>query len=163
MPTATRGAASVLISATADDVYRLVTDVTSIGDRSPECHRAEWLDGATTAAPGARFRGHNKVGWVRWSTTCVVTVADPPHEFGFVVVSGKGREETRWSYVIEPVHGAVRLSESYEFVWCPVAARIAELPFPRDRQLRRGLAVTLDRIKAAAEKPRTATTADVGS
>jgi len=164
MPTATHGSASVLIAASADEVYRRVTDVTTIGERSPECYAAKWLDGATEAVKGARFKGYNKLGPIRWSTVCIVTEADAPHAFGFVVVSGKGREETRWRYLIEPAGdtndtgdtgntgNTVRLTESYEFLWCPAAARVLELPFPRDRQLRRGLQTTLQRVKSAVEQ-----------
>lgn len=162
MPTATTGTASVLVTAPAEEVYRLVADVTAIGDRSPECYRTEWLEGATEATPGARFKGWNKLGPLRWTTVCRVTVADPGREFTFHVVSPDGREQTRWSYLVEPAEGGVRVTESYEFLWCPLAARIAELPFPRDAQLRRGMQRTLAALKAAAEgtrsvtKPRTA-------
>jgi Polyketide cyclase / dehydrase and lipid transport len=153
VPTATRGEASIEIAASAGRVYDLVADVTRIGARSPECYRVEWLDGVTAAAVDARFRGHNRIGPIKWSTVCTVTKADAGREFAFSVVSGGGREETRWRYVIEELGPeATRLVESYDFQWCPVLARIAEIPFPRDRQLRRGLVQTLARIKAEAEQ-----------
>jgi hypothetical protein len=150
--TATRGEAFVDISATAGLVYAIVADVTRMGERSPECYRCEWLDGATQPAVGARFKGFNRLGLLRWSTTCRVDRADPAKEFAFTVLSGKGREETRWRYVLEDLGETTRLTESYEFLWCPALARVAEIPFPRDKQLRRGLARTLDRVKAAAEQ-----------
>lgn len=153
MPTATKGEASVEIEAPAGRVYDLVADVTRIGERSPECYRVEWLDGATAASVGARFRGHNRIGPIKWSTVCTVTKADAGREFAFSVLSGHGREETRWRYVLEEIDPSrTRLTESYDFRWCPVLARIAEIPFPRDRQLRRGLAQTLARIKAETER-----------
>jgi len=43
------------------------------------------------------------------------------------------------------------LTESFEFLWCPVANRIAELPIPRGSQVSRGIRQTLRNIKAAAE------------
>ena len=151
MTTATRGTASVDIDAPPDVVYGIVTDIPRMGTRSPECYRAEWLDAATSAAVGAQFRGYNRLGLIRWSTTCRVDVATPGVEFAFTVLSGKGREETRWRYVLDDLGGATRLTESYEFLWCPALARVAEIPFPRDKQLDRGLRQTLDRIKATAE------------
>jgi len=154
MTTATRGQASVDIAASVDAVYDVLSDVTRMGERSPECYRCEWLDGATAAAPGARFRGYNRLGVVRWATTCTVTTADRGREFAFTVMSRHGREETQWRYIIAEVDGLTRLTESYEFLWCPVAARIAEIPFPRDKQLRRGLQQTLAHIKATAEAAR---------
>ena len=154
MTTATAGRASIDIAADADKVYDVLADVTSMGERSPECYRCEWLDGATAAVAGARFRGYNRVGVLRWTTTCTVTTAERGREFAFTVMSRHGREETRWRYVIESADGITRLTESYEFVWCPLAARIVEIPFPRDRQLRRGIRQTLAAIKTAAEAMR---------
>jgi hypothetical protein len=151
MTTATTGQASVDIAASRDRVYDVLSDVTRMGERSPECYRCEWLDDATVPVPGARFRGHNRLGVLRWTTTCTVTKAERGREFAFTVMSRHGREETQWRYLIDGDDGLVRLTESYEFLWCPLAARIAEIPFPRDKQLRRGLRQTLAKIKAAAE------------
>lgn len=153
MPTATRGTTTIEIAAAPTLVYELVTDVNHMGQRSPECYHAEWLDG-THAAPGGRFRGRNRIGPIKWTTTCTVTTADPGREFAFSVIDGNGREQTRWCYLIEEVLDGCRLTESYEFVWCPLVARAAELPFPRDRQLRRGLRHTLEAIKIEAEARR---------
>src|SRR5690349_9848256 len=110
MPTATSGTASIEIAAPPAVVYDLVADVTRIGERSPETYRAEWLDGATGAVPGARFRGGNRIGPIRWTTTCVVTVAEPASEFAFTVLSGKGREETTWRYRIEATDTGCRVT-----------------------------------------------------
>src|SRR5436309_1712135 len=52
VPTATRGEASIDIAAPPERVYDVVTDVTRMGERSPECYRCEWLDGATQAVVG---------------------------------------------------------------------------------------------------------------
>ena len=123
-----------------------------MGDWSPECYRCEWLDGATTAVEGARFRGHNRLGKVRWHTDAIVTVADPGREFAFTTLHKEGREETLWRYELRQVGAGTEVIESYRFLWCPIANRIAELPIPRDKQLRRGIQETLHRIKTAAEQ-----------
>lgn len=151
MPTATHGSHSVEIAAPPERVYAIVADITSMGERSPECCRCEWLDGAAGAVVGARFRGYNRIGPLRWSTTCVITTADVGRELAFDVMSGHGRLETQWRYALEPAGSITRLTESYQFVWCPALARVAEIPFPRDRQLRRGLVETLDHVKRLAE------------
>ncbi len=70
-----------------EQVWALVSDVTRIGEYSPETFEAEWTHGATGPAVGARFRGHvrrNGVGPVYWSP-CVVTVCDPFEEFAFSI------------------------------------------------------------------------------
>lgn len=151
MPTATHGRASLEIAAPPAVVYELVTDVTRIGERSPECYHAQWLDSATSATVGARFRGSNRIGPIKWTTTCTVTTAEPGREFAFSVIGSNGREQTRWRYTIEATDTGCRITESYQFIWCPLLARAAELPFPRDRQLRRGIRRTLQAIKQAAE------------
>ena len=151
MPTATQGQASISIAAAPDLVYDLIADVTRIGDRSPECYRAEWLDVVTSATVGARFRGHNRIGPIRWATTCIVTKADRGREFAFTVVNPEDREETFWRYVLTDDGDGTTVTESYQFLWCPWLARVAELPFPRDRQLRRGIRQTLAVLKVDAE------------
>ena len=77
MPTATTGEARIEINAAPLTVYELVSDITRMGEWSPECYRCEWLDGAITAAPGARLGGHNLLGKIRWHTDAIITVADP--------------------------------------------------------------------------------------
>ncbi len=147
MTTATTGQARIEIDASPQRVYELVSDITRMGEWSPECYRCEWLDGATTATVGARFRGHNRLGRVRWSTDAVVTVAHPAHEFAFTTLHKNGREETQWTYRFDQIATGTQVTESYEFMWCPITNRIAELPIPRDRQLRRGIIETLTRIR----------------
>ncbi|AGZ49959.1 SRPBCC family protein [Mycobacterium kansasii] len=153
MPTARRGQESIDISAPPDLVYDLVADVTRMGDWSPECYRCEWLDGVSTAAPGARFRGYNRLGLMRWERTAVVGTAERGREFSFTTVNdGAGREETRWRYTMEPTpSGGTLLTESFEFLWCSMVNRLAEAAIPRGRQMDRGIQETLRRIKKAAE------------
>ena len=154
MPTATTGEARIEINAAPLTVYELVSDITRMGEWSPECYRCEWLDGAITAAPGARFGGHNLLGKIRWHTDAIITVADPGREFAFTTLHRDGREETLWRYQFSQLDTGTEVIESYRFLWCPIANRIAELPIPRDKQLRRGIHETLHRIKTAAEQVR---------
>jgi hypothetical protein len=152
MPTATRGEASIHMAASPEEAYDLIADITRIGERSPECYRAEWVGDVESAVVGAKFRGHNGIGLIKWATTCHVTSAERGREFAFTVVNRHGREETRWRYEISTDVDGCTVTESYQFLWCPFAARIAEIPFPRDRQLRRGIRVTLAKLKTAAER-----------
>ena len=48
------------MAAPPEKIWDLVSDVTKIGRYSPETFEAEWLDGATGPAVGAKFRGHVK-------------------------------------------------------------------------------------------------------
>lgn len=72
----------------------------------PETFEAEWLDGATGPALGAKFRGHvkrNEIGPVYW-TTCRVTACEPGREFGFEVLVGD-RAVNNWLYRLAPSKG----------------------------------------------------------
>jgi uncharacterized protein YndB with AHSA1/START domain len=106
-----KGSVTVHIAVPPGRVWDLVSDVTRIGEYSPETFEAEWLDGATGPRAGARFRGHvrrNGIGPVYW-TTCTVTAAEPGREFAFAVGGpggdrgirgldpGNGRHGTRGS------------------------------------------------------------------
>jgi uncharacterized protein YndB with AHSA1/START domain len=57
------------ISAPAELVWALVTDLPRMGEWSPENLGGEWVKGATEAAVGARFKGRNKNGNKAWSTS----------------------------------------------------------------------------------------------
>ena len=152
MPTARGGHSSIDIAAPPDLVYDLVADVPRMGEWSPECCRCEWLDGATAAAPGARFRGYNRRGRLRWERTAVVGTADRGREFSFTTVNDRAvREETRWRYTMEPSPSGTLLSESFQFLWCSVPSRLVEALLPRGRQVTRGIEETLRRIRRAAE------------
>ena len=143
---------TIVVDAAPEALYDLVAELTRMGEWSPECHRCEWLDGAAAAAPGVRFRGYNRLGRMRWERTAVVNTADRGREFGFTTVNDSaGREETRWRYTMEPSRSGTLLTESFEFLWCSVANRLAEALVPRGRQVNRGIEETLRRIKRAAE------------
>src|SRR5260370_38408372 len=76
-----------VISTSPERVYALVSDLPRMGEWSPECERAEWTDGTTVAAEGARFIGHNRGGplkAIRWSRRGRVLAADPGRESAFV-------------------------------------------------------------------------------
>jgi uncharacterized protein YndB with AHSA1/START domain len=67
-------------------MWDLVTDVSRIGDWSPECTGAAWLDGGRPEC-GARFEGHNEFsGGFSSTVTCVVTEAQRPAVFEWVVL-----------------------------------------------------------------------------
>ena len=83
------GSVTVHIDAAPDAVWRVVSDVTRVGEFSPETFEAEWLDGATGPAVGARFRGHVKRtgrGPTYW-TVCDIVACEPERELAFAIVN----------------------------------------------------------------------------
>ena len=152
MPTPKYGQATIEIAAPGSDVYDVIADVTTMGERSPECYRCEWVGEIHEPIVGARFQGHNRMGPIRWTTTCEIVTADRGREFAFTVIHDKNdRESTRWRYRLEEVNGGTLLTESFEFVWCPLTSRIGELFLPRGRVLRQGVNEAVQRVKAVAE------------
>ena len=145
------------IAAAPEDVYRLVSDITRMGEWSPECVKAVWAKGATGPAVGARFRAWNRGGrGPAWSNTPKVVVADPGREFAFNR-KGPGIGSYTWRYLMEPAGDGTRLTESFtaERPLGGVMTWITEKwtgSSDRDEDLQRGMATTLDRIKAAAEQ-----------
>jgi uncharacterized protein YndB with AHSA1/START domain len=147
---------SIDIDAPPDEVYVLVSDITRMGEWSPECRRCTWAKGASGPAVGARFRARNKgPRGPSWFNTPKVTTASQGREFAFNR-SGPGIGSYTWRYVMTPTPSGTTLTESYD----------AERPLPalmswltekwvgsddRDADLRRGMETTLQRIKAAAE------------
>lgn len=156
MKKGTRSEASVHIDAAAQAVYDLITDVTRMGEWSPECVGAEWVDGATGPQVGARFRGRNRRGPGRWSTTPRVVVADRGREFAFVAPGLMGRDTTKWTYRFDPEGSGVSVVESFEMLRDqPAFYRVAQRLFlgVKDRQadLEQNMRHTLEVLKRVAE------------
>ncbi|HZR12622.1 MAG TPA: SRPBCC family protein [Acidimicrobiia bacterium] len=149
------GSVTVHMSVPPENVWDLVSDVTKIGRYSPETFEAEWLDGATGPAVGARFRGHVKRNqkWPVYWTTCTVVTCDPPREFAFGVGPGDKPLNT-WRYRMQPAGDGTDVTESFELrdVW-PMRIYWALLGWARGRTNRNGMRTTLERIKAEVESP----------
>jgi uncharacterized protein YndB with AHSA1/START domain len=144
---------TVTIAAPAEELYDLVTDVANMGRLSPECTGGSWLDGATGPAAGARFKGTNKRGFVRWSTRCTVVAAERGREFTFETPDSGAR----WSYRFEPDGDVTHVTEAREmYMERPrLASFFATLLLggtdSHDREMNAGLRATLERLKALAE------------
>lgn len=153
------GLSRIIIDAPPELVWALISDVTRMGEWSPETIWCRWLDGTDSPRVGARFRGRNQVGgFMRWSTTARVTGCEPGREFAFTIEL-RGRELTRWRYALAPEGAGTEVTESYEIVHIPLRARGYRALVDRDAALLRGMDETLRRLKAAAESARSGTTA----
>ena len=142
------------MEAPVDQVWDLVSDVTRVGEFSPETFEGEWLAGATGPQEGARFRGHvkrNGRGPVYW-TTCKITACDPGREFTFAVLGPGGTTVNTWTYRLASSAGGTDVTESFELPSAPLT-RLYWLifGFARGRSNADGMRVTLEKMKAAVE------------
>jgi hypothetical protein len=143
------------MTAPAEQVWELVSDVTNTGRFSPETFEAEWLDGSGPAV-GARFRGHVRRNgwWPAYWTRCVVTVCDPGHEFAFAVEGRAGKALNTWGYHFEPSGDGIDVTESFELTRTPFLRLYWSIAgWARGRTNVNDMRTTLERIKAAVEAP----------
>lgn len=146
-------AVTVHMKAPAREIWDLVSDVTRIGRYSPETFEAEWLDGATGPAVGAKFRGHvkrNGIGPIYW-TTCTVLACDPGREFAFGVGPSQSPLNV-WRYRLVESGDGTDVTESFELApraWLRLYWTL--LGWARGRTNHNGMRTTLERIKAEVE------------
>ena len=86
-------AASRDIAAPAEDVWALVSDLPRMGQWSPENKGGKWVKGATGPELGAVFKGSNKNGIRRWSTTVIVVACERGK---LLEVCGDLGDHSRW-------------------------------------------------------------------
>jgi hypothetical protein len=141
------------VAADPATVWGLVSDVTRMGQWSPETTSCRWLRGATGPAVGARFVGTNRHGVRRWSTRCTVTAAEPGRRFAFDV-DFAGVAISKWAYELcEDPDGCV-VTESWTDLR-PLWMRVSSVPVmgvaDRAAHNRRGMRATLAALREAAE------------
>ena len=147
------GHVAVVVDASPASVWQVISDVTRTGEWSHECREACWLDGAVAAAPGVRFRGRNRQGWVRWGRKCEIITVDEPREIAWRTVSTLlYPDSTVWRLRLEPLDQGTRIVQEFEVVRAPKVLDYlyaAVLPAHRDRNEQ--LTADLERIGAVAE------------
>ncbi len=147
------GSVTLHMDATPAAVWDLVSDVTKIGRYSPETFEAEWLDGVTGPAVGARFRGHvkrNGKGPTYW-TTCWVLACEPEREFTFGVGSAD-KPLNVWSYALAPAGDGTEVTESFRLADTTLLRLYwTLLGWTRGKTNQKGMQATLERIKAEVE------------
>lgn len=145
---------SVVVDASPEAVYDLVSDVTRTGEWSPECKGCRWDEGASGQV-GDMFTGRNVSGDDTWETRCKVIAADRGREFGWSV----GDEFANWRYTMAPEGAGTRLTEAWEFL--PNGIRLFHEMFGADAEARiagridvvhRAIGETLDALKQIAER-----------
>jgi uncharacterized protein YndB with AHSA1/START domain len=140
------------IAAPAETVWAMVSDVTRMGEWSPENESCTWLGAATGPQPGAKFRGSNRIGKKSWKTLSTVVDAEPGRRFSFRVSAGPF-SVAEWGFTFEPTAGGCRVTETWKDergrFFKPISGVATGVP-DRAAHNRAGMEQTLERLAAAA-------------
>jgi uncharacterized protein YndB with AHSA1/START domain len=141
------------IAASPQEVYAAITDITRMGEWSPETYAAEWNDGVDGPALGATFTGHNRNGDVEWSTAATIVDLAADERF-FFDCDMNGFVFSKWGYTIEPTDTGCTVTE-YSSNLIPEELREASSGISgvedRGAHNRSTMVTTLDRLAAALE------------
>ena len=148
------------VEAAPATVWKLVSDIDVPARFSSEFQGAEWLDGATGPALGARFRGRNQHEAVgEWETTSTIVEYEPDRSFAWAVMDPANPSAT-WRYELEPEGDGTRLRFRARMGPGPsgLTAVIEQMPDKEARIIENRLRhhagnmrATLEGIKALAE------------
>jgi uncharacterized protein YndB with AHSA1/START domain len=141
------------IDVPAEQVWAMVSDVTRMGEWSPESEGARWRAGATGPQPGAKFQGSNHNGNKKWKTQGTIVEAEPGRKVSFRITAA-GFKVAQWTYEFESTATGCRVTET----WTDQRGHIAKaLGKPvsgvQDRASHNHSTMeqTLERLKQAAE------------
>ena len=148
-----KGEVSVHIDAPPAEVWDLVSDVTRIGEFSPETFEARWTRGSTGPEVGATFKGHvkrNGVGPTYWSA-CKVTKCEPERLFEFSVGT-KDITVNNWGYRLAPSGTGTDVTEYFRMqAGIPTRIYWTLFGWARGKTNEKGMRTTLERMKKVLE------------
>jgi hypothetical protein len=157
----------ITIGVPIDTVFARVSDVTAMGQWSPENTGATIL-GEIDGIPcvGMVFDGHNKRGRLKWTTRCEVTSAQQNASFAFKVRAIRFRRRhpfikmpipTEWSYSFRALdEKSTVVSETWTVgpgpaLFLRIATRYAADGITPAEMQRRNLRITLQNLKIRLE------------
>lgn len=141
------------IAASPAAVFAAITDITRMGEWSPETHTAEWNEGFDAAAVGARYTGHNRNGDKTWSIEAEIVELVENERF-FFDCNSRGFVFSKWGYSIEPTDAGSRVTEYWQDLRPEAALEVSKsVSGVEDRVThnRAGMEATLERVAAALE------------
>ena len=145
---------SIVIEATPEALYDLVSDITRTGEWSPVCTACWWDDADEAGRVGAWFTGQNELPERTWQTRSQIAAAERGREFAWIV----GGSFARWGFTFDHAGSATKLTESWAFLPSGIAMfqekygdRAAAEIDERTRQAHDGIPRTLATIKRIAE------------
>ena len=149
----------IVIDAPPDRVWPVATDLTRMGEWSPENKGGQWVDGQGPE-PGATFRGRNQHPAVgEWETMSTITEFEPPRRMAWAVMDPSNPSSTWW-FELEPEGDGTRLRQHVTIGPGPngLTSAVQRMPDKETRIVERRLeehranmTATLEGIKATVE------------
>jgi len=143
---------SIEISATPAQVWTVISDLTRMGEWSPQCKKMIIIGKPVKA--GTRTLNINRRGPLVWPTNSKVVTFEPEKELAFKVVENR----TVWSYKLTPTDGGTLLTESRTAAGgqtTKLSSVLVDKVFGGndsfETELAAGIRETLGKIKRAAE------------
>ena len=147
---------SHVIAAPADLLYAMVSDLSRMGEWSPENVGGEWRHGSGPTV-GGRFKGRNQRGSRQWTTNVEVTAAEPGRLFEFVVhLVWPLTYLATWGYRFEPRSDSTLVTQYHQdhrpnwWVWLG-SKRFLRIEDP-DTHYIAGMEATLDAMATAVRR-----------
>ena len=143
--------AEIEIDAPVSKVWKLVSDPTNMPKWSPQCRIMKALG---PVRPGTRTVNLNRRGPLFWPTTSVITDVIPERRFAFRIPLNT----TVWAYELEPTATGTRLTETRlaENGVTLLSSTMTKAALggmePFEKELVEGMNLSLQRIKAEAER-----------
>ena len=145
---------SIDIDAPPERLYDMVSDLSRMGEWSPENQGGKWVGGATGAVEGARFKARNRNGRRSWSSVATIVIANRPKEVAWES-SALRLKIALWRYRFEPNgSGGTTVVESTEDRRgriMHVIGRTATGVADRATENKKNMRATLEQLKTAAE------------
>jgi hypothetical protein len=147
-------AVEVTSSASPEQIWPVLVDVTRLGAWSHEAREGQWLGDVAPATVGARFRARNRSGRNRWTRVSEVTVCRPATEFAWrTVPTLRYRDSTQWRVQLLPgANGGTRIEQSFRVLRLSRLMSFVFATFlPAHTDRREALLGDLHRLAALAE------------
>lgn len=92
---------STVVTASPEATWQVVADPTAMGELTVECTEMQWTGSSRRPEVGATFRGRNRKGWRRWTTSCTIVDYEPGRRVAWDVRLGP-IAVARWGYTVSP-------------------------------------------------------------
>ena len=140
-----------VISADAERLYEIATDLDAMASFGTEFQGGEWASGRPGSV-GSTFTGRQRLGDSEWETTSTVLQAEPGRLFEWAVGDTDNATAT-WSLELKPAKGGTEVS--YSFVHGPgpsgLRDRIEQYPESEEKLIEGRLAMLQENMVKTLE------------